>query len=114
MAWRNGKYFYSVRLLRYLSENWDSLYADGIEFDEEHATRNLFDIAEFRADFSYAYFSLGQRVRQIIDADLRGVPDLVLEQRGFWEIKKFRRMAYHKMKTFLNGEITDGATIRGY
>lgn len=104
MAWRNGKYFYTVKLLKYLSENWDNLYNDGIEFDEEHATRNPFDIAEYRADFEWGLRSLSKRGRCVVNADREGIPDEVMRQRGYWNLKQFRRQGYHRMKLYLNGE----------
>lgn len=103
MAWRNGKYFYSVRLLRYLAENWNSLYTNGIEFNEENADYNAFSIAEHRASFKWALDSLSKRQRKVIEADREGINDNLLEQRGYWEIRKFKREAYHRMKEFLNG-----------
>lgn len=107
MAWREGYYYYTVRLLRYIADNWNSLYTDGIEFSEERATTNPFDIAEFRADFDISLHSLSKRQRKVIEADRDGVSDNVLEQRGYWEIKKFRRQGYHLMKLYLNGELND-------
>ncbi len=104
MGLREGKYYYTVRLLRYLADNWDNLYQDGIEFNEEHATYNPFEIAEFRADFDIALRYLGKRMRKVIEADRQGIPDNDLEQRGYWDLKQFRRSAYHRMKLYLNGE----------
>jgi len=104
MAWINNKYFYSVKLLRYIAENWDNLYEDGIEFNDESATCNSFSIAEFRADFCYGYKSLSKRMRYVVRADIEGISDRVLEQRGYYELGKFRRTAYHLIKEYLNGE----------
>lgn len=105
MGWRaDSKYYYSVRLLRYLSEHWDSLYENGIEFSEENADYNSFSIAEHRASFKWGLDSLSKRMRKVIEADREGIPDFVLEQRGYWDVKKFRRSAFHYMKMYLNRE----------
>ena len=104
MGWHEGKYYYRVGLLRYIAENYDHLYTEGIAFDGLYEEYNLFRIAEYKADFDISLKKLPRRMRKVIEAVIQGIPDRVMEMRGYYEVGKLRRMAYHRMKEILNAD----------
>ena len=102
MGWRKGRYFYKVGLLRYLAENWDNLYIDGVDIGEHTETKPI-EIAEWRADFCVALDKIGKRARTAIKEYIKGTPDFVMEQRGYYDVEHLRNKGYHSMKVLLNG-----------
>ena len=102
MGWRKGRYFYKVGLLRYLADNWDNLYIDGVDMGE-HTRTNPIEIAEWRADFEFALNKIGRRARTAIKEYIKGTEDYVMEMRGYYEPRKLRNKGYHNMKILLNG-----------
>ncbi len=60
MGWRqDGKYYYTTRTLRTIAENYPGIY-QGIELSWQYETTNMWDIAEYKADFVNAFNSIGK------------------------------------------------------
>ena len=121
MGWQDETYFYSVKILRVIAENYTSVY-DGLEFRPGHLITNPWALAEFRADFDVALQSIGKgrwtgninghkfkdyyhygRLQRIVIADIFGMSDYALEGLGFYDIPRLRGYAYYLMCCVLNG-----------
>jgi len=79
-------------------------------------------IAEYKADFDNALSSIGKgdwngltspkfkdyryfgRLQRAIIAVILGITDREMEAWGFWDVRKYRHMAYKRMAVFLNEE----------
>ena len=121
MGWQGETYYYSVKILRVIAENYTSIY-DGLELRPGHLITNPWALAEFRADFDVALQSIGKgkwtgnidgrkfkdyhyygRLQRIVIADIFGVTDSELEGLGFYSIPRLRGYAYYLMVCSLNG-----------
>jgi hypothetical protein len=100
MGWINDKYFYSVSLIKDIADNWGNLYDD---WASDNGIDD-FSVAEHRADFCIAFKKLPRRMQTVIREYLRGTPDRVMEQRGYYEVKLLRDKAFRMMVNILNGE----------
>ena len=121
MGWRDDKFYYSIKVLKTIAENYTSLY-EGLEFRSGHLIVNPWSLAEFKADFDVALLSIGKgrwtgnitrhkfkdyhysgRLQRIIIADIFGISDYELEGLGFYSIPRLRGYAYYLMVCSLNG-----------
>lgn len=133
MPWINDyqDFHYSRKLLEAIAENYLELYQDGLPLNEDRLETNLFNIAEYKAEFDQALNSLGKakwdgeiissepsdyrqfsRLQRIIIADIIGWDDSLLESQGFYRVSQLRGIAYHWMSDFLNGLPRHGIETR--
>lgn len=63
MAWDKDKqiYFYTSGVLRAVASCYVNLYEDGLIFRDDKALRDVWALADYRADFDVALSSLGKR-----------------------------------------------------
>ncbi len=125
MAWKNDRYYYSKGFLRAIASSYHSIYESGLAIRYRTIT-NPWLIAEYKADFDQALEHLGQsrnpakapklvltnsrfkdysrfsRLQQIVIADIIGVTDVELLDRGFYDIPRLRGYAYSLMAKYLN------------
>ena len=123
MAWRGDKFYYSIKMLKTIAENYTSLY-EGLEFRSGQLETNPWALAEYKADFDIALQSIGKgrwtgsiskfrdyryygRLQQIVIADILGRQDFELRELGFYSIPRLRACAYSCMKESLNGKDDD-------
>lgn len=122
MAWKDDTFYYSVKVLKTIAENYTSLY-EGLEFRSGQLIVNPWALAEYKADFDMAMQSIGHgkwtgnldthkfkdyhyysRLQQIVIADIFGIKDWELESLGFYSIPSLRGYAYYLMVKHLNEE----------
>ena len=101
--WIENEFIYTTGILRAIARDYDNLYGDCSFRDLGGKLMNLFEVAEHKAGFDMSLRSLGKRMRAVVQADIEGIPDYVMEQKGFYEVGKFKRMAYRQMANWLNG-----------
>ena len=109
--WIGDEYKYSIGLLEGIAENYDHLYEEGIFFTTSRKSYHIkpahhipLNIAEYKSDFDRALSVLSRRQKRVIEAQIKGIPDSQLEKEGFYNIDRFRFMAYCHMAGFLNGK----------
>jgi len=109
--WKGDEYHYSIGLLEGIAENYDNLYIEGIYFRTGKKAYHIkpnhhipINIADYKADFDRAFSALSRRQKRVIEAQIKGIPDSQLEIEGFYNIERFRFMAYCHMAGFLNGK----------
>ena len=108
MSWIDGKYYYSVRVLKAIASNYAQIY-EGISFNG-HTVVNPWSLAEYKADFDIALSAIGKgrwggikskgnfgRLQKVIIADILGIKDYVNR------VSQMRGYAYHLMADRLNG-----------
>lgn len=121
MPWSGPDFHYSIKVLKTIAENYIELYEEGLSFREGDVITNSFSIAEYHADFDQALSSLGKKwelkglsfkdyrhynkFQRIVVADILGVSDEELKRLRFRDIIELRKIAYGRMKLFLNGEV---------
>ena len=98
--WKGDEYYYSVGTLRTIANNYDTVY-DGLTF-VFHTVTNPWEIAEYRADFDVAWKALPQKMWTIVKYDIQGLSDRELEVKGFYDVKKYKAIAYRRMANYLN------------
>jgi len=105
--WINDEYFYSVGTLRTVANNYESFEDyESSEFIWGLVAREL-ELAEFHADFDMAWKALPWKMYCIVDYDIKGLDDHELEEKGFYNPEKYKKITYRRMAKYLN----EGATM---
>ena len=100
--WKGDEYYYGVGTLRVIANNYEDIY-EGISFLLGSTVTNLWEIAEYKADFDMSWKSLPARMRKIIEYDILNLTDHEIEMKGFYDVSKYKSMAYKEMAKKLNG-----------
>ena len=114
--WVDDTYFYSVRTLKVIAENYKAIY-DGLPW--YHEVHNPFKLAEFKADFDRALSAIGR-------GKWTGIKGFKISNyRGFGKLQKVviadiigeyatgnGGLAYRWMADFLNGVPFRGSQTR--
>jgi len=125
---------YSKWLLERIAESYHHIYdrivlyeysiiLDGYQVGRERCVKGIYSLIEYKADFDSALNSIGKgnwtggmdditncgfkpfgRLQQVVIAQIYGVDNWELEQRGFYRIPQVRGYAYHLMADRLNGK----------
>jgi len=100
--WINDEYFYSVGTLRTVANNYESFedyepvaFIWGLVTDKR-------DLGEYHADFITAWKALPWKMYCIVDYDIKGLDDHELEEKGFYNPEKYKKITYRRMAKFLN------------
>jgi len=100
--WINDEYFYSVGTLRTVANNYESFevykpvaFIWGLVTDE-------IELAEYVADFITAWKALPWKMSLIVGYDIKGLDDHELEEKGFYNPEKYKKITYRRMAKFLN------------
>ncbi len=119
MGWRDGRFYYTKKVLKGIAENYFTIY-DGLP-TLNREIMNPWGLAEFKADFDMALNGLGRgywdggpyyefkecrhfgHLQRIVIANLIGVGDDELVAWGFYDVPRLRDYAYYLMCCFLNG-----------
>jgi hypothetical protein len=104
--WKGDRYYYSIKTLQTIADNYHSLYDDGLPVGVDQAVTNSWEIAEYRGDFDNALNSLGRYrwttgrlglFQKAVVSDITG--QKLIDKDDTWAKKE----AYRRMKAFLNG-----------
>jgi len=99
--WKNDEYYYGVGTLRTIAYHYESIY-EGIGFILGATVTDQWSIAEYVADFDMAWKSLPAKMQKIIEYDIQDLTDKEIEDKGFYNPNKYKKMAYNKMVNYLN------------
>jgi len=127
MPWVNDIYFYSVRTLKVIAANYNTIY-EGLPLSLSFEVVNPFNLAEYKVDFDQALSAIGRgkwegitsdkisgykgfgRLQKLIIAEVLGVLDEELRGLGFENPARLRGYAYYLMAKYLNPENRIGGT----
>ena len=100
--WINDEYFYSGGTLRTVANNYESFEDyEPVDFVWGLVTDRI-DLGEYHSDFERAWKALPRKMYLIVDYDIKGLTDYEIEQAGFYDPEKYRKIAYRRMAKFLN------------
>ena len=119
--WRNDDYVYTSGILKGIATSYHHIY-QRIEWytkarSEPIVINDPQALVEYKADFDMALNEIGRgtwsgekadlrnygRLQGVVVADIYEIEDDYLEALGYYDITKFRGMAYSFMARFLNG-----------
>ena len=117
--WVGDEYKYSIGLLAGIAQSYGNLYSDGIDFQIKTRSYHIrpnapLNIAEYKADFDMARKILSRRQNEMVEADIEGISEYELEQRGFYHIPQYKTLVYARMQAYLNGKPLNNSKTSRY